>query len=102
MLRLLLTLTTALAASAQTVRMIEVEGPGRKYWSQWRGPTGQGVVPGTGYPDTWSDQENVLWKVKVPGRGHSSPTIWGDRIFLTTAYDGGRRVVLCFQRDNSK
>jgi outer membrane protein assembly factor BamB len=100
MLGLLLTLTAAAAASAQTVRMIEAEGEARKYWSQWRGPTGQGLVQGQGYPDTWSDTENVRWKVKAPGRGHSSPIVWKDRIFLTTAYDGVRRVVLCFNRDD--
>jgi len=82
--------------------MIEVEGEAGKYWSRWRGPSGQGIVEGKGYPDTWSDTENVRWKVKVPGRGNSSPTVWKDRIFLTTSRDDGRRVVLCFQRDDGK
>lgn len=41
-------------------------------------------------------------KVATPGRGNSSPTVWKDRIFLTTAYDGARRVALCFNRDNGK
>src|SRR5712692_924729 len=100
--RLFLTLLVAAAASAQTVRMIEASGEARKYWPQWRGPSGQGLVEGKGYPDTWSDTENVRWKVKVPGRGHSSPTVWKGRIFLTTAYDGARRVVLCFNRDDGK
>src|SRR5713226_7630352 len=90
MLLFVLTLTAIASASAQTARMIEVEGEARKYWSSWRGPSGQGIVEGRGYPDTWSDTENVRWKVNVPGRGHSSPTVWKDRIFLTTAYDGAR------------
>ncbi len=102
MLLLVLTLTAIASASAQTARMIEVEGEARKYWSSWRGPSGQGIVEGRGYPDTWSDTENVRWKVKVPGRGNSSPTVWKDRIFLTTSRDDGRRVVLCFQRDDGK
>jgi outer membrane protein assembly factor BamB len=101
MLRFVLILTTA-ALSAPTVRMIEVEGEGRKYWPQWRGPSGQGLVESKGYPDTWSSTENVRWKVQVPGRGHSSPTIWRDRIFLTTAYDGARRVLSCFNRGDGK
>jgi len=96
------TLIVAAAASAQTVRMIEVEGEGRKYWPQWRGPSGQGLVEGKGYPDAWSGTENVQWKVAIPGRGHSSPAIWKDRIFLTTAYDGTRRAVLCFNRGDGK
>lgn len=102
MLRLLLTLGAAAAASAHAAHIIEVEGEARKYWSQWRGPSGQGLVEGKSFPDTWSDTENVLWKVKVPGRGHSSPIVWGDRLFLTTAYDGARRVVLCFNRTDGK
>src|SRR5688572_10263048 len=76
------------------VRMVADEGEGAKYWPRWRGPSGQGVVTGTGYVDTWSTTQNVVWKTLVPGRGNSSPIVWGDRIFLTTAYDGGRRVSL--------
>lgn len=103
MLRLLLILiVSAAGVSAQAVRMIEMEGEARKYWPQWRGPSGQGVVEGAAYPDTWSDRENVRWKVAVPGRGHSSPIVWKDRIFLTTAYDGARRVVLSFRRRDGK
>ncbi|MBM3775457.1 MAG: serine/threonine protein kinase [Acidobacteria bacterium] len=101
MLPLILALAAA-AASAQTARMIEVEGEGRKYWPQWRGPSGQGIVHGKGYPGAWSGAENVRWKVKVPGRGHSSPVIWKDRIFLTTAHDGARRAVLGFNREDGK
>ena len=74
--------------------MVADEGEGAKYWPRWRGPSGQGVVTGTGYVDTWSATQNVLWKTAVPGRGNSSPIVWGDRIFLTTAYEGGRRVSL--------
>ncbi len=70
-------------------------------WPRWRGPSGQGWVEGTGYPDKWSATENILWKSEVPGSGNSSPIIWGDRIFLTTSYAGGkRRSVLGFDRSN--
>jgi outer membrane protein assembly factor BamB len=59
------------------------------------------VVSGTGYPETWSDSENVVWRVSVPGRGNSSPIIWGDRIFLTTARDQGQRLsLLCYRRSD--
>src|SRR5688572_7228795 len=102
MYRLVLIVALSAAGSAQTVRMIEVDGEARKYWSRWRGPSGQGVVEGTSYPDSWSDTQNVRWKVEVPGRGHSSPIIWKDRIFLTTAYDGARRTLLCFNRQDGK
>src|SRR6266404_3977524 len=86
------------AVSSHVASMIEVEGEARQYWSRWRGPSGQGLVEAKGYPDTWSDTENVKWKVDVPGRGHSSPIVWKDRIFLTTAYDGDRRALLCYNR----
>jgi outer membrane protein assembly factor BamB len=78
--------------------MVADEGEGAKYWPRWRGPSGQGVVTATGYVDTWSATENVVWKTPVRGRGNSSPIVWGDRIFLTTAYEGGRRVSLLAYR----
>jgi len=79
--------------------MVGDTGEGAKYWARWRGPSGQGVVAGAGYPDSWSPTENVKWKVAVPGSGNSSPIVWGDRIFMTTAYDGGRRLsVVAFRR----
>jgi outer membrane protein assembly factor BamB len=57
------------------------------HWAQWRGPNGQGIATGD-YQDTWSATENILWKSEIPGRGHSSPIVWGDRIFLTTSIQG--------------
>ncbi len=99
---ILVLILAAATVDSQTVRMVEAEGEARKYWPQWRGPSGQGVVEGSGYPDSWSDKENVRWKVETPGRGNSSPIVWGDRIFLTAAYDGERRAVLCFRREDGK
>jgi len=57
-------------------------------WPQFRGPAGQGVVRESGVPLEWSDTKNVLWKTELPGRGHSSPIVWGNRIFLTAALEG--------------
>lgn len=57
-------------------------------WPQWRGPDGQGVSVETGLPIEWSGTKNVKWKTPIDGRGHSSPIVWGKRIFLTTALDG--------------
>ena len=83
------------------VRMIAVEGEGSAYWPAWRGPSGQGLVSGSGYRDAWSATEGILWKKAIPGQGNSSPIVWGDRIFVTTAYDGGRRVsLLAFRRSD--
>ena len=83
------------------VRMVADEGEGAKYWPRWRGPSGQGLAAGANYVDAWSSTQNVLWKVPVSGDGNSSPIVWGDRIFMTTAYDGGRRLsVLAFRRSD--
>jgi len=82
------------AAQEPELRILVAEGEGQNYWPNWRGPSGQGIVDGTGYPDTWSDTENVLWRATVPGRGHSSPIVWDNQIFLTTAYDDGTKMTL--------
>lgn len=55
-----------------------------KHWPQWRGPDFNGMARGDA-PTKWSDTENVKWKAAIPGRGHSTPVVWGDKIFLTTA-----------------
>ncbi len=57
-------------------------------WPQWRGPDGQGVSAEKGLPVEWSDKKNVKWKTAITGKGHSSPIVWGKKIFLTTALDG--------------
>lgn len=68
-------------------------------WPAWRGPTGQGFCEETNLPLTWSDKENVKWKVPLANQGNSTPVIWGDKIFLTQANTGGsQRSLLCFAR----
>jgi outer membrane protein assembly factor BamB len=85
------------------VRMIEVTGDGARYWPRWRGPSGQGhSAPGT-YTDSWSATEGIAWKTAVPGSGNSSPIVWADRVFLTTAEnDGARLSLLSFRRSDGK
>lgn len=53
-------------------------------WPRWRGPNNDGMARGDA-PLEWSDSKNVAWRVSVPGRGFSSPVIWGSKLFLTTA-----------------
>jgi outer membrane protein assembly factor BamB len=53
-------------------------------WPRWRGPNNDGMARGD-VPLEWSSTKNVAWKVPVPGRGFSSPVVWGDKIFITTA-----------------
>ena len=64
-------------------------------WPQFRGPGGQGVATEKNLPLKWSATENVAWKTALPGESWSSPVVWGDHVFVTTATDGGEscRVV---------
>jgi len=93
-------------------------------WPGWRGPGGLGISEEAGVPVTWDMSRNVKWKVPVPGLGHSSPIVWGDKIFVTTAVSadpkeeywekGFPRIerkpdaaelswkVLCFDRESGK
>jgi outer membrane protein assembly factor BamB len=72
-------------------------------WPAWRGPTGQGFCEEQDIPLTWSDKENVKWKVPLANPGNSTPVVWGDKIFVTQANTGGsQRSLLCFARDGGK
>ena len=85
----------------QTVGMVELTGENAQYWPRWRGPSGQGIVTGSNYPDRWNATENVLWRTGLSGRGNSSPIVWGDYIILTTGRDAGRQLfVQAYRRSN--
>lgn len=73
-------------------------------WLQWRGPNGNGVAAtGEQPPTVWSPTKNVLWKTNLPGRGHSSPIVVGDRIILTTADESQQQqAVLCLDRNTGQ
>jgi outer membrane protein assembly factor BamB len=60
----------------------------RTNWPQWRGPEGSGVSLETGLPAEWGPDSNIQWKTAIPGRGHSSPVVWQDRLFVTTDIEG--------------
>ena len=85
----------------QTVGMVELTGESAQYWPRWRGPSGQGIVTSSNYPDRWNATENVLWRTGLSGRGNSSPIVWGDYIILTTGRDAGRQLfVQAYRRSN--
>jgi outer membrane protein assembly factor BamB len=68
-------------------------------WPGWRGPTGEGISAEKGVPIRWSNTENIAWKTPIPGEGHSSPVIWGDRVFLTTCLsEREERILICLDR----
>jgi outer membrane protein assembly factor BamB len=88
---LLLTLLLGSAARAD-----EPEG---ENWPGWRGPRGDGTSRESGIPVRWSDTENVRWKLRIPGTGHSSPVVWGDCVFVTCCDEAsGERVLACIDR----
>ena len=60
------------------------------HWPQWRGPLSTGVGPLADPPVLWAEDRNVRWKTPLPGRGHSSPIIWADRLFITAAQPVGK------------
>lgn len=73
-------------------------------WPWWRGPQRNGIAASDQQPPTeWSESKNVLWKTPLPGRGHGSPTVVGEQVFLATA-DHEREVqaVHCFDRQTGK
>jgi len=72
-------------------------------WPAWRGPRGDGTSLEKNVPVRWSGTENVVWKVPVPGKGHASPMVWADRIFVVTALPAKEhRLLLCLDRSSGK
>jgi len=72
-------------------------------WPWWRGPERNGVAGNAHPPTSWTATENVRWKVAIPGRGHSSPTVVGNRIYLATADDSrGTQSVMAINRSDGK
>lgn len=71
-------------------------------WTRFRGPNGTGIAPGKSIPTIIKD-ESIRWKIELPGTGHSSPVLWGDRLFVTTTGDkAGGISVLCFNGNTGK
>src|SRR5437763_365754 len=72
-------------------------------WPAWRGPRGDGTSSARSIPARWGDTENVRWKRKLPGRGYSSPVVWGDRVFVTWCVEEEeRRVLACLDRRDGR
>ena len=68
-------------------------------WPGWRGPQSNGVSAESNPPTVWSGKENIAWRSVVPGVGHSSPIVVGDRVFLTACEtESQSRLVICFDR----
>jgi outer membrane protein assembly factor BamB len=72
-------------------------------WPQFRGPHGDGHAGDARLPRTWSETKNIAWKTAIHDKGWSSPVIWGDQVWLTTAKaDGSELFAVCVERDSGK
>jgi outer membrane protein assembly factor BamB len=91
-------------ANAQPVKSAEPIAIAETDWPWWRGPQRNGVASANQKPPlTWSATQNVVWKSPIPGRGHGSPTVVGNQVFLATAEHGKDvQSVLCYDRKTGK
>lgn len=72
-------------------------------WPEFRGPTAEGHADDAELPTIWSETENIAWKTAIHGRGWSSPVVWGNQVWLTTATEDGKQMfALCVERDSGK
>ena len=72
-------------------------------WPSFRGPNGDGTSTEASLPTRWDSITNVIWKVEVPGKGYSSPVIWKEKLFITTALEETHeKILLCFDSKNGK
>lgn len=74
-------------------------------WPQWRGPRGDGTSKEQAVPLRWDGEtrENIVWKAELPGKGHSSPIVWDDRIFVTTCVEEDQqRALICLDTQTGR
>lgn len=83
-------LTVAVALTCQAAA--ESTESSAQNWPQWRGPLGTGVAPYGDPPVEWSEERNVEWKAELPGRGHGTPIVWDEKVFLTAAVPFGPKL----------
>ncbi len=76
-------------AVALALLPIGTSAVGQDQWSRFRGPRAGDVSDDPALPDTWSETDNVVWKIDVPGQSWSSPVVWGDHVFITSAISSG-------------
>ncbi len=88
------------ALTAQSADSLELLKKSQIDWPWWRGPAGDGIASSEQTPPTrWSESENIRWRVPLPGRGHGSATVVGQRVYITAAdLDRDLQTVLCFHR----
>ncbi|HEX6045136.1 MAG TPA: PQQ-binding-like beta-propeller repeat protein [Pyrinomonadaceae bacterium] len=75
-----------IVAASFVLSLVSIAGAAN--WPQWRGPDGSGISNEKNLPAEWSPTKNIKWKTPIDGRGHSSPIVWENKIFVTTAVEG--------------
>ena len=76
-----------------TAQPVAAQPAADQQWPQFRGPAGRAIADGAELPDSWSADENVTWAVTIGGTGWSSPIVWEDRVYLTSAITQGEYMV---------
>jgi outer membrane protein assembly factor BamB len=90
--QILLTVLSLIALLPASVPGDEFSEKRSQNWHQWRGPDATGVAPEANPPVEWDEQKNLKWKAQIPGAGKSTPIIWENKVFVTTAVDTGKVV----------
>ncbi len=80
------------SSGAKSASASAEDDPGRsEVWPRWRGADGSAVASGDRLPERWSASDGLAWSIEIPGEGSSSPIVWGDRVFVTSASDRGAK-----------
>src|SRR6266404_6362487 len=82
---------TGLALSCGVAAAALATTTSERNWPQWRGPLQNGTAPAADPPTTWSETNNIRWKVKIPGEGSATPLVWDNLIFVQTAVATGKK-----------
>lgn len=78
-------LRATLAIAAIAMGLPTASSTADDHWPQFRGPGASGVHAGDDFPDAWDSETNIAWQTDIPGRAWSSPVVWGDKVFVTSA-----------------
>src|SRR5438105_2463238 len=96
----LLWISIVLASCAQCFAA-DPRAPESTNWPMWRGPHNDGLSPSPALPLHWTSTDNITWKTPIPGKGHSSPIVWNDRIYVTTCLESEqKRMLICLARSD--
>src|SRR5437763_1233842 len=94
---------TVFFALISTLSFITALPAAANNWPGWRGPEGTGVTMEKNLPLKWGTNDNVRWRIDLPGPGNSSPIVWEKRVFITQALENDhRRTLMCLDRESGK